>query len=95
MRSALTIQVVSHFIIKKRNLRFGKLQSGLLGVRQNKQNGSKWETRVMPKRILSSQFETKEAAARAYDRGTIAMHGREKAALNYPLEDYDIKVSSF
>lgn len=42
--------------------------------------------------ILGRSYWTAEAAARASDRAQLAVHGRETAVLNFPLEWYDPEV---
>lgn len=51
---------------------------------------SRWMARIESnnKGYYLGSYETKEAAARAYDRGAIKLHG-QFAALNFPLSNYD------
>ena len=54
----------------------------------------KWSARLSGQRskFISQTYETEEAAARAHDRGAIAVFGREVAKINFPLEDYGAEV---
>ena len=45
--------------------------------------------------ILGRSYWTAEAAARAVDRAQLAVHGRDRAALNFPLEWYGPEVLNF
>ena len=44
------------------------------------------------KMILGRSFWTAEAAARAWDRAQLAVHGRKEAELNFPSEWYGPEV---